>query len=112
VCLQWRDEMEKKFGLRFEVMNRHFDTRRRQERGFGVNPWTTHNRFIVGYPTIRRPEYRDPLLAHVGSRIQKSLLILDEAHTAAPASASKYATDSNITRVVRDIAPRFENRLS
>jgi superfamily II DNA or RNA helicase len=111
ISLQWRDEMERRFGLRFELYNRAFMARRRQERGFGVNPWRTHNRFIVSYPTIRRPEYRDPLLAHLGDRVRKSLLILDEAHTAAPASASKYAVDSRITKVVRDIAPRFENRL-
>lgn len=111
VCLQWRDEMQKRFGLHFEVMSRKFIARRRQERGFGVNPWSTHNRFIVSHQTIRRPEYRDPLLQHIGERARKSLLILDEAHAAAPASASKYATDSRFTGVVRDIAPRFENRL-
>lgn len=111
VCLQWRDEMQKRFGLQFEVMNRAFIGRRRQERGFGVNPWATHTRFIVSHPILRRPEYRDPLLQHIGDRAQKSLLILDEAHVAAPAGASRYAVDSNITSVVRDIAPRFENRL-
>jgi SNF2 family DNA or RNA helicase len=111
VCLQWRDEMQKKFGLQFEVMNRAFIGRRRQERGFGVNPWSTHTRFIVSHPIVRRPEYRDPLLQHVGDRAAKSLLILDEAHVAAPAGASRYAVDSKITDVVRDIAPRFENRL-
>ena len=111
VCLQWRDEMQKKFGLQFEVMNRAFIGRRRQERGFGGNPWSTHTRFIVSHPIIRRPEYRDPLLQHIGDRAAKSLLILDEAHVAAPAGASRYAVDSKITDVVRDIAPRFENRL-
>lgn len=111
VCLQWRDEMQKRFGLQFEVMNRAFIGRRRQERGFGVNPWATHTRFIVSHPILRRPEYRDPLLQHIGDRAPKSLLILDEAHVAAPAGASRYAVDSNITSVVRDIAPRFENRL-
>lgn len=111
VCLQWRDEMQKRFGLRFEIYNRAFMSRRRQERGFGVNPWTTHNRFIISYQTLRRPEYRDPLLARLGERARKSLLILDEAHTAAPATASKYAVDSRITRVIRDLAPRFDNRL-
>ena len=111
VCLQWRDEMQKKFGLRFEVMSRAFIAGRRQERGFAVNPWSTHTRFIVSYPLLRRPEYRDPLLQHIGERARKSLLILDEAHVAAPASAQKYAVDSKITDVVRDIAPRFENRL-
>lgn len=111
VCLQWRDEMQKKFGLPFEIMNRAFLGRRRQERGFGVNPWSTHTRFIVSHPILRRPEYRDPLLQHVGERAPKSLLILDEAHVAAPAGANRYAVDSKLTSVVRDIAPRFENRL-
>jgi len=111
VCLQWRDEMQKRFGLAFELYNRAFIAKRRQERGFGVNPWTTHNRFIISYQTLRRPEYRDPLLARLGERARKSLLILDEAHTAAPATASKYAIDSRITKVVRDLAPRFDNRL-
>ena len=60
VSLQWRDEMNKRFGVRFELINRAFVQRRRQERGFGVNPWSTHNRFIVSHQTIRRPEYRDP----------------------------------------------------
>lgn len=111
VALQWREEMSKRFGLHFEIMNRAFIARRRQERGFGVNPWSTHNRFIVSHQTVRRPEYRDPLLQHIGERARKSLLILDEAHVAAPASATKYAIDSRITKVIRDIAPRFENRL-
>ncbi|MGE3752771.1 MAG: DISARM system SNF2-like helicase DrmD [Planctomycetota bacterium] len=114
ICLQWRDEMEKRFGLHFEIYNRKFVARRRQERGFQVNPWTTHNHFIISYPLLRRPEYRDPLIQRLeehGHRLPKSLLILDEAHTCAPATASRYATDSRITKVVRDMAPRFENRL-
>ena len=111
VTLQWQSEMQKKFGLHFELYDRRFVARRHQERGFGVNPWTTHNRFIISYQTLRRPEYRDPLLAHLGERARKSLLILDEAHTAAPASTSRYAIDSRVTRVIRDVAPRFEHRL-
>lgn len=111
VSLQWRDEMMRRFGLRFEVMSRNFVAYRRRERGFGVNPWATHNRFIVSYPLIRRPEYRDPLLAHLGRRAEKGLLILDEAHVAAPAAASKYAVDSETTSTVRDLAPKFDNRL-
>jgi hypothetical protein len=111
ITLQWRDEMERRFGLRFEIYNRDFVARRRRERGFAVNPWSTHNRFIISYQTLRRPEYCDPLLHVLGERSRKSMLVLDEAHTVAPASASKYATDSDLTRVARDIAGRFENRL-
>ena len=102
ICLQWRDEMTRRFGLHFELYNRAFIGRRRQERGFAVNPWSTHSRFVISYQLLRRPEYRDPLLQHLGERARKSLLILDEAHNAAPASASKYAVDSRITRVIRD----------
>ena len=112
VTLQWKSEMEQRFGQRFEVVNRDMVARRRQERGFGVNPWSTHSRFILSYQTFRRPEYREPLLRVLGDhRRRKSLLILDEAHTAAPATASKWAVDSAVTKAVRDLCPRFENRL-
>jgi len=112
LCLQWRTEMEKRFGQRFEIMNRELIARRRRERGFGVPAWSTHNRFIVSYQTLRRPEYREPLRAHLGNRMRKSLLVLDEAHTAAPAAASQYAVDSNVTKMIRDeLTSRFENRL-
>ena len=111
VCLQWQGEMQRRFGLRFEVMTRQFVAYRRQERGFGTNPWSTHNRFIISHSLLRRPEYGDALLDHLGERARKGLLILDEAHIAAPASASKYATDTDITRTIRKLAPRFDNRL-
>lgn len=112
LCMQWRAEMEKRFGLRFEIMDRELVARRRRERGFGTNAWSTHNLFIVSYQTLRRPEYREPLLVHLGKRRKKSLLVLDEAHTAAPATASRYAVDSHITRLIRDeLGERFDNRL-
>lgn len=111
ICLQWRDEMQRRFGLRFEVMTAKFIAWRRQERGFGVNPWATHNRFIVSHQLLRRPEYREPLLAHLGPRARKSLLILDEAHVAAPSSRSKYAVDSETTDTIRALSRRFDNRL-
>lgn len=111
IALQWRDEMQRRFGLRFEIYDRAFVGRRRAERGFSVNPWATHNRFIVSYHTLRRPEHRDPLLAHLGPRMPKSLLVLDEAHTVAPSSSQHYAVDSELTRLARELAPKVENRL-
>lgn len=111
ICLQWQREMQKRFGQRFEIYDRALVSRRRQERGFGVLPWSTHNRFIISYQLLRRPEYFDPLIQHLGTRLKKSLLVLDEAHTAAPATSSKYAVDSHTTGAIRDLAPRFENRL-
>jgi hypothetical protein len=103
--------MQRRFGLRFEVMTRQFVARKQQAHGFGVNPWATHNRFIVSHALLRRPDTRDRLLLHLGARARKGLLILDEAHAAAPASASRYATDTELTATIRDLAPRFDNRL-
>lgn len=111
LTLQWKREMVVRFGQRFQIFDRAFVAERRRERGFGVPAWSTHHRFVISYQTLRRPEYYEPLLAHLGPRLKKSLLVLDEAHTAAPASSSKYAIDSRITHVVRELAPCFENRL-
>jgi superfamily II DNA or RNA helicase len=111
VCLQWRDEMQRRFGLRFEVMTREFVGYRRQDRGFGVNAWSTHNRFIISHSLLRRPEYRGALQARLEAGARKALLILDEAHAAAPASASKYAVDTEFTATIRSLSPYFDNRL-
>ncbi|MCA3011228.1 MAG: DEAD/DEAH box helicase family protein [Myxococcaceae bacterium] len=112
VTLQWRDEMEKRFGQRFEVFNRDFVARRRQERGFQVPVWSTHSRFIVSYQTLRRSEYFEPLRTFLEERGRsKTLLVLDEAHVVAPASASRYAVDTETTRAIRQLADRFEHRL-
>ena len=44
---QWKDEMESRFGLTFEIFDRAYLERIRQQRGYGVNAWTTFPRFIV-----------------------------------------------------------------
>jgi hypothetical protein len=111
VCPQWQREMATRFGLGFELYNRAFVQRRRQDRGFGVNPWLTHARFVISYQTLRRPEYEAPLHAMLAEGERKTLLILDEAHTAAPASSSRYAVPSDTTRVIQQLAPRFDHRL-
>ena len=42
----WKGELEDRFGLVFEVLDRACVSRMRRERGFGVNPWRTHGRFL------------------------------------------------------------------
>jgi hypothetical protein len=111
VCSQWQREMARRFGLQFELYNRAFVQRRRQDRGFGVNPWVTHARFVISYQTLRRPEYMEPLHAILSERKRRALLILDEAHTAAPATSSQYAVFSDTTGVVQELAPLFDHRL-
>lgn len=108
---QWRDEMESRFGLTFEILNRDYIERVREERGYGVNPWTTFPRFLVSQRLLIDETYAAPLRDWLGELKPQSLLILDEAHHAAPSSGAKYAIDSRITRAIRDLAPRFEHRL-
>lgn len=123
VVPQWRDELEQRFGLTFVIYDRDFVARMRRERGYGINPFTTHTRFLISHALLRDEEYAAPLRDWLDQRdatttrdsrdhlAPGSLLILDEAHHAAPASSARYAIDSHFTRAIRDLAERFEHRL-
>lgn len=111
MLLQWKEELEARFGLTFEILDKDYMKRVRRERGFSVNPWSTHTRFLVSHRLLIDETYAGPLRDHLGTFCPGSLFILDEAHHAAPSSGAKYAIDSQITRAVRDLAPRFEHRL-
>ena len=111
MLLQWKDEMETRFGLTFQILDRAYIAQTRQERGWGVNPWATHSRFLISHRLLIDEEYAAPLRDWLGPLRPGALLILDEAHHAAPSSGTKYAIDTKITRAVRDLAGRFEHRL-
>ncbi len=111
VLEQWKAELEERFGLVFEILDRAYLTRMRRERGFGVNPWRTHSRFLVSHNLLIDPVYTDPLREWLGPMLPGSLLIIDEAHHAAPASGGRYGIETKFTRAVRDLAGRFEHRL-
>lgn len=111
VIQQWQNEMENRFGLTFIILDRKFFASQRQERGYSINPWTTHTRFIISHALLRDETYAAPLRDWLGEFNPNSMLILDEAHHGAPASGAKYAIDSQLTRTLRDIAPRFEHKL-
>jgi Helicase conserved C-terminal domain len=113
MLLQWREEMDSRFGLLFQIIDRAYVHRIRKERGYNVNPWGTHNRFIISHNLIKDEEYASDLRNWLGRDLvrPRSLLILDEAHHAAPAAAGAYAITSQFTRQIMDIAPKFEHRL-
>ena len=111
VLEQWKAEMEERFGLLFEILDRHYLARIRRERGFGTNPWSTHSRFLVSHRLLADPTYADPMRAWLGPMRAGSLLILDEAHHAAPSHGGRYGIESKFTRAVRDLCERFEHRL-
>jgi SNF2 family DNA or RNA helicase len=108
---QWKDEMEARFGLTFEILDRAYLERVRQERGYGVNPWTTFPRFLISHKLLIDENYTGPLRDWLDNFRPGSLFIFDEAHHAAPSSGVRYAIDSRITRAIRDLAHRFEHRL-
>ena len=111
VLEQWKGELEERFGLIFEILDRAYVSRMRRERGFGVNPWRTHSRFLVSHNLLIDSAYADPMREWLGPMLAGSLLILDEAHHAAPASGGRYGIETRFTRAVRDLSSCFEHRL-
>jgi hypothetical protein len=111
VVLQWQAELERRFGLSFKVLDRAYVLRMRRDRGHAVNPWDTHHKLIISHALLREEAYAGPLRRTLELDRKGSLLILDEAHNAAPSSGAHYAVDSRFTKVVRDLAHRFEHRL-
>ena len=111
VLEQWKTELEDRFGLIFEILDRAYVSRMRRERGFGVNPWRTHSRFLISHNLLIDAGYTDPMREWLGDLQPASLLILDEAHHAAPSSGGRYGIETKFTKAVRELSHRFEHRL-
>lgn len=108
---QWQDELQAKFGLAFTIIDREYLAAVRRERGFAVNPWASGSLFLLSHSLVTDEVYTAGLRDLLGEFRARSMLILDEAHHAAPASGSRYAVDSQFTRAIRALAERFEHRL-
>lgn len=111
MTLQWKDELAAKFGLSFDIVDRAYLEERRRRRGFGVNPWATGSRFILSQSLVSDETYVGGLRDLLEDFRARSLLILDEAHHAAPAGGGRYAIESQFTKDLRDLAGRFEHRI-
>jgi len=115
--IKWRDEMLEKFGLDFAIVDSALIKRLRRERGLYANPWTHFPRLVTSMDYLKR-EY--PLrmfreaLAHDGARPglrDFDILIVDEAHNAAPSGTGNFALDSQRTQALREIGKHFEHKL-
>jgi ERCC4-related helicase len=111
MTIQWKEELESKFGLSFDIIDRERIGELRRLRGFAVNPWSTGSRFIISHSLLTEEAYVAGLRDVLGEFRARALFILDEAHHAAPASGARYAISSQLTRAVRELAERFEHRL-
>ena len=96
---------------KFTIYDRAFVAARRRERGYGTNTWKPHNRFIISHSLLRDETYAVPLRDWLGDFSESSMLILDEAHNAAPASGAKYAVDSQLTTLLQAYRDCREQRL-
>lgn len=109
---QWRDEMNEKFSLPFEVVDRPQTLRLQRELGVDANPWRTHERVITSYHYLKQPDVLEQFRSSAepgddGDR-RWDLLIVDEAHNLAPAS---FGADSDVSLMLQQIAPWFEHRV-
>ena len=111
MTIQWKDELEAKFGLSFDIIDRERVSDLRRQRGFAVNPWNTGSRFIISHRLLTDETYAGGLRDVLGEFRARALFILDEAHHAAPSAGVRYAVSSQLTRAVRELADRFEHRL-
>lgn len=109
---QWRDEMQDKFALPFDVVDRPQTLKLQKELGVDANPWRTHERIIASYHYLKQPDvmeqFRSAAEPGDDGRLRWDLLVVDEAHNLAPAS---FGADSDLSKMLQRIAPWFEHRL-
>ncbi|WP_307827686.1 DISARM system SNF2-like helicase DrmD [Planomonospora sp. ID82291] len=115
LTLKWRDEMAEKFGLDFTIVDTERCAIVRRTHGSAANPFEVHPLTIVSLPWLRGVKAQrllDEVLDPRSPERRFDLLILDEAHHAAPAAPKQvYAVDSQQTKLIRRLAPHFTHRL-
>lgn len=101
--VKWQTEMQEKFGLEFRIVDTEYVKRLRRERGIHVSPWTSYPRLITSMDWMKSGEgfrlLKDVLPPHITYPRKFDILVVDEAHNVAPASASMYALESQRTRL-------------
>jgi superfamily II DNA or RNA helicase len=115
--VQWREQMRDKFGLGFRIIDSDLMRRLRRERGIHVNPWGHHPRLIVSLDYLKRVRpmhlFRQAVHRTDGRVFPRwgDLLIVDEAHNAAPVGTANYVSESDRTKAVRAVVSHFEHKL-
>lgn len=110
---QWQKELESKFSLSFDVIDRPQTLEIRKRLGPDANPWRQFPRIITSYHYLRQAdvleEFRAAAQPHKDSpNLAWDLLIVDEAHNLAPAPLGK---ESELSRLLGQLAPCFEHKL-
>ncbi len=111
--LQWRDEMQSKFSMAFDVVDRKRTHELQRSMGMDANPWRAFPRIITSYHYLKQHDVLQEFLSV--SRVRDDsphlpwdMIILDEAHNLSPSS---FGTDSDLSAMLGSVAPLFEHRL-
>jgi hypothetical protein len=67
MLLQWQDELEARFGLTFQIVYKDYVRDVRRRRGYAVNPWATHSRFLVSHRLLIDEAYAAPMRDWLGT---------------------------------------------
>ncbi|WP_410210821.1 DISARM system SNF2-like helicase DrmD [Aquirhabdus sp.] len=116
--LKWVDEMAEKFGLEFKIIDRDSALKMRKEYGPSINPWASFPRLVTSIDYLKTEHPRRLFDEYIRRRLEErpnnrpwDLLILDEAHNAAPSGKKQYVRDSERTSLLRSISEQFEHKM-
>ncbi|MEK5252507.1 DISARM system SNF2-like helicase DrmD [Paenibacillus sp. FSL F4-0125] len=113
--VKWQTEMQEKFGLEFRIVDTDYIKQLRRERGIHANPWASFPRLISSMDWMKSGEglrlLKDILPPQITYPRKFDILVVDEAHNIAPTTSSKYALESQRTKLIRTISPHFSNHL-
>ena len=113
---KWQTEMRERFGLEFRVLDTDYEREVARTRGRHVNPLKAYPWLVTSIDWIKRPERAGIIDAAIGGREPDEyprpfdMLIVDEAHLAAPAGKN-HPVDSLRTAVIDRFGAYFEHRL-
>ena len=112
---QWSEEMRDKFSLPFEIVDRRNTEMLRRRLGMDANPWRSFSRVVASYHYLRQPDVLEQFRSACENQVPEGsphlpwdLLIVDECHNLMP---SAFGEDSELCKMLRLVAPRFEHRL-
>ena len=91
---QWQSEMEEKFSLGFDIVDRNATHKLQREFGMDVNPWRAQSKIITSYHYLRQPDVLEQFEAtcragqqsHISAHLPWDLLIVDESHNLMPSN--------------------------
>lgn len=116
--IKWVDEMAEKFGLEFKIIDRDSVLKMRKEYGPSINPWASFPRLVTSIDYLKTEHPRRLFDEFIRRRLEETsnnrpwdLLILDEAHNAAPSGKKQYVRDSERTALLRSISEQFEHKM-